>query len=253
MSDIRNIEMARIEAAKVSLGTSGDPIYQMILKQFALAEAGGKVLDFGAGTGSLARLLCTQEKVKTVTAADIYDFSSGETHAKLKWVFGDLNNPLPVADAMFDTIVAAEVIEHLENPRFVVREWFRLLKPGGLLLFSTPNNESWRAIISLVMKKHFVAFTGSNYPAHITALLQADMQRILQEAGFESPRFTYTDHGDLPKLTKITWQAVSFGLLKGARFSDNLLCIAKKPKIKKIVTTTYPLAPPCCMRLVVPP
>ena len=35
-------------------------------------------------------------------------------------------------------MVSAEVIEHLENPRGVAREWFRLLRPGGSVLLSTP-------------------------------------------------------------------------------------------------------------------
>lgn len=48
---------------------------------------------------------------------------------------------LPFADDSFDLIVAAWVFEHLEQPEQVCREIYRALKPGGRLIFLTPN--SW--------------------------------------------------------------------------------------------------------------
>jgi hypothetical protein len=42
-------------------------------------------------------------------------------------------------------------------------------------------------------------------------------------------RFHFTDHGGLPKLPAVSWQQVSLGLLKGCRFSDNVIAIAKAP------------------------
>src|SRR3712207_8867553 len=53
-------------------------------------------------------------------------------------------------------------------------EWFRLLRPGGTLIATTPNNESWRAILSLIARGHFIAFTDAGYPAHLTALTRAE-------------------------------------------------------------------------------
>jgi len=65
--------------------------------------------------------------------------------------------------------------------------------------------------------------------AHITALLRKDLVRILSEAGFSDVRFHFTDHGGLPKLPAVSWQQVSLGLLKGCRFSDNVIATAKAP------------------------
>ncbi|MEQ1472823.1 MAG: hypothetical protein ABLQ96_03320, partial [Candidatus Acidiferrum sp.] len=100
------------------------------------------------------------------------------------------------------------------------------LKPGGRLILSTPNNESIRSLIALILRGHFVAFQDSCYPAHITALLRRDLSRILSEAGFSNVRFHFTDYGGLPKLPAVTWQQISFGLLKGCPFSDNLIATA---------------------------
>jgi 2-polyprenyl-3-methyl-5-hydroxy-6-metoxy-1,4-benzoquinol methylase len=147
----------------------------------------------------------------------------------VSWIDWDLNEAIDISDHSFDVIVSAEVIEHLENPRAVAREWFRLLRPGGTLVFSTPNNESWRSLIALVLRGHFVAFSDTCYPAHITALVCKDIERILTEAGFSVPEFIFTNVGGIPKFPKLHWQTISAGLLKGIRYSDNLLAIAHKP------------------------
>ena len=147
---------------------------------------------------------------------------------RTEWIEQDLNMAIPNHDNRFDVIVAAEVVEHLENPRFMIREIFRLLRPGGTAIVSTPNNESWRSLLSLFFRGNFVAFTETSYPAHITALLRQDFSRIFLESKFSPPRFYFTDHGGLPGRPAITWQRLSFGLLRGLRFSDNIIALAKK-------------------------
>ena len=140
-----------------------------------------------------------------------------------------MNIPLPGHEGAFDVVVAAEVIEHLENPRFMIREIFRLLRPGGVAIVTTPNNESWRSLIALLVRGHFMAFGETGYPAHITALLRKDLTRIFQEASFSAPDFHFTDSGGVPGHPVVMWQQVSFNLLKGLRYSDNVLAIATKP------------------------
>ena len=80
------------------------------------------------------------------------------------------------------------------------------------------------------MRGHFVDFLDGSYPAHITALVRRDFQRLCQEAGFEPPRFSYTNHGGVPRLPRLRWQTVSAGLLRGRLFSDNVLMLARKPR-----------------------
>lgn len=48
-------------------------------------------------------------------------------------------------DRSFDLIVSTEVIERLENPRVVAREFARLMCLGGRLILTTPNLESARS------------------------------------------------------------------------------------------------------------
>jgi hypothetical protein len=74
-----------------------------------------------------------------------------------------------------------------------------------------------------------VAFIGNTYPAHITALLRLDAQRLLNEAGFDEITHTFSDHGGVPRWPTVSWQQVSVGRLRGLRYSDNWICTARKP------------------------
>jgi 2-polyprenyl-3-methyl-5-hydroxy-6-metoxy-1,4-benzoquinol methylase len=226
MSD-GSLRAHRLEAALATKGTSADPIYHTALSAAMTFDLGGDVLEFGAGTGSLVTRLLASGFTGRIICADILARPAG-IPAGVDWIQTDLNEPLPVRDCAFDAIISTEVIEHLESPRAVFREFHRLLRSGGRLLLTTPNQESIRSLAALILRGHFVAFLDGSYPAHITALLRADFERICAEAGFEAPRFGYTGSGGIPKIPSLCWQRVSFGLLKGRLFSDNLVVLTKK-------------------------
>ncbi|MEX2605708.1 MAG: methyltransferase domain-containing protein [Kiritimatiellia bacterium] len=51
----------------------------------------------------------------------------------------DLSKPLPFEDSSFDGVIATEVLEHLPNHSAIIAEVGRILKPGGVFIFTTPN------------------------------------------------------------------------------------------------------------------
>ena len=55
----------------------------------------------------------------------------------------DVNKKLPFKDNSFDLIWCSEVIEHLKNPAKTVKEFYRILRPGGKMLLTTPNSYCW--------------------------------------------------------------------------------------------------------------
>jgi len=222
MSD--ELRTQRVERAIRTGGTSAGPIYDAVWRKLEPLLR-GEVLDYGAGNGALTALLLASPLVRHVTAADLAPQPLVAHDPKVKWIAADLNEALELPSASFDVIAAVEVIEHLENPRAVAREWRRLLRPGGSLVMSTPNVESWRSLLSLAMRGHFVAFLEPSYPAHITALTAADVHRVLAEAGFSGINIGYTGYGLVPKL-RTSWQQLSIGLFTGRRYSDNLIAVA---------------------------
>lgn len=61
---------------------------------------------------------------------------------------GDLFR-LPIKDNKFDVVILGEVIEHLEEPRVVLREIHRILKSSGYILLDTPSQSN---IIDMILR-----------------------------------------------------------------------------------------------------
>jgi len=218
-----SLQKHRQLAAEASRGISSGPSYDLAQRLLNKIGNPGRILEFGAGTGNFARRLISEGVVTALTCADILKRPEN-LPASIEWIQADLNIPLTVPDVAFDTIICIEVVEHLENPRALFREFHRVLRPGGAVILTTPNQESLRSIASLALGRHFAAFLGASYPAHITALLELDFQRICAETGFETPRFDYTHTGRIPKLTQFRWP----GAFHGRLFSDNIGLLAHK-------------------------
>jgi SAM-dependent methyltransferase len=53
-------------------------------------------------------------------------------------VVADLNEPLPIDSGAADTVVSFSVLEHLREPETMLREAFRILKPGGTIVLQVP-------------------------------------------------------------------------------------------------------------------
>jgi 2-polyprenyl-3-methyl-5-hydroxy-6-metoxy-1,4-benzoquinol methylase len=218
----------RMKAAIGTQGISGDHIYAMIDQEINEHKLAGVVLDYGAGVGNLTRRLLGMGVFSEVVAVDMLPDQPDGLKVS-KWLQQDLNDSIPGFDGYFNVIIASEIIEHLENPRFLARELFRLCQPGGHIIITTPNNESILSLLALAIRGHFVQFDKGWYPGHITSLVRKDLIRILIEAGFDPIGFRFTDKGKLPGRPAHTWQEYSFGKLHGLRFSDNLLVSARKP------------------------
>lgn len=119
---------------------STSAIHQAVLRaiESALpAAASGDHLDVGSGTGELLRLVHSCYPFRSF-ACDYTNELVRVPDQKIDIV--DLNRePLPYEDDRFALVTCVETIEHLENFREVVREIHRVLQPGGVAIFSTPN------------------------------------------------------------------------------------------------------------------
>jgi 2-polyprenyl-3-methyl-5-hydroxy-6-metoxy-1,4-benzoquinol methylase len=114
------------------------------LSEPAIAHA--VVLDVGSGSGRLAAMLLREHPGWQAALVDrspaAVKFSSAYLDAtglarRAECRRGDLA-AIPYADASFDVVVAAEVLEHTSDPAASATELLRVLKPGGRLAISLP-------------------------------------------------------------------------------------------------------------------
>jgi len=133
---------------------------------------GGTVLDFGCGTGVLFEASATR-------AARIYGVDLVLDAARL-WVLKrgihqvtlvPAADVATIPDASVDLIVAAEVLEHIDDPTETLAFFRRVLKPGGALLVSLPTeNRAYR------LGRRLAGFSG-HYHDHDAWHIDANIQR----------------------------------------------------------------------------
>lgn len=112
-----------------------------------------KVLDIAAGSGAMCRRI--KDLGFSPSACDLVS-ENFNLHGEVPFWKHNLNSGLPPeAKDTFDAVVATDIIEHLENPRYFLRECFAALRPGGLLLMTTPNVDSHYSKALFVRSGHF--------------------------------------------------------------------------------------------------
>jgi len=107
------------------------------------------LLDAGSGRSAevLGRL---SGKVARAIGVDLVDFSPEARQMKVELLRSDLSE-IPVESGSVDMVISRAVMEHLENPLLVYREFNRVLRPGGTLIFLTPNLWDYASLIAKVV------------------------------------------------------------------------------------------------------
>lgn len=164
-----------------------------------------KVLDYGAGSGMHVDLW-----EKTFPQAELHfcDISSVAMekfktkyprHADRYYLVDE--NQSRGSDNIYDVIVSVEVMEHVEDLDFFLREISRLLKPGGHFIWTTPcaNRLSIEHVLSAITGR--IEQTNEGYrrwtwedPTHLRRLRSKEAESLLRKNGFSDVRFRFSSH-----------------------------------------------------------
>jgi SAM-dependent methyltransferase len=156
-------------------------------RDLALAPR-ARLLEVACGSGGPALFLAETFGVQVtgidinasgVAAANAAAAERGLTDAT-KFTTVDATAPLPFADESFDAVQCIDAINHLRDRPAVLLEWRRVLRPGGMLLYTDP------IVVTGILTSEEIATRSSiGFFLFVPA---GENQRLLREAGFELVR-----------------------------------------------------------------
>ena len=140
-----------------------------------------QLLDVGCGSGTLIGIL----KHRGFRVLGV-DFSAeaasvAESENGVQVLVGSIQQA-GFEEGIFDVVTLFHVMEHVTNPRELLSEVRRILKPNGCLVLQVPNIDSWQ---SKLFGAHWY---GLDIPRHVIDYSKAAMLRLLTDSGFSARR-----------------------------------------------------------------
>jgi SAM-dependent methyltransferase len=161
-------------------------------------EPGAEILEVGSAPLILTLALARQGYRVAGVDIDPSRFDGTITEHGLRVAGCDVETePLPFEDASFDAVILNEVLEHLRvNPVAALREARRVVRPGGVLLLSTPNLRSLDGIWNLTVHGRSFAIADNVYDeyqklerlghmGHVREYAPGDVEALLSRIGFD--------------------------------------------------------------------
>lgn len=154
------------------------------------------VLDAGCGR-SVPVLRKFLGKAERLIGVELVEFS--EVPAGIETYNCDLAS-IPLPDSSVDLIISRSVFEHLTEPDRVYREFHRILRPGGRVLFLTANNWDYGTLVARLIPNRFHAgivryvegrAEEDTFPTAYKTNSRGDIDKLCAQSGMEVLDFRY--------------------------------------------------------------
>ena len=132
--DVQNEYRKRYRAANPGWRSSGEQ-FEELVRSHVTPET--RVLDLGCGRGGVVELFWRDVRLAAGLDPDASSLAEHRSHGLP--VMRGRGEQLPFTAESFDLVVSIWVLEHLRDPRVVLGEVRRVLRPGGHFVFLTPN------------------------------------------------------------------------------------------------------------------
>ncbi len=142
-----------------------------------------KLLDVGCSSGAF--LVAAREMGMDAEGVEISPEASDAARRAGFRVHTGLLEEARYPDASFDAIALIELLEHLRDPRALLAECRRILRPGGVVMATTPNGASWTA---RAMGARWDVFSLNGMGGHVSFFNPGSLRLLAERAGFEVAR-----------------------------------------------------------------
>lgn len=192
------------------------------------------MVDFGCGDGSW--IDSVRHRYKRAVGIDIRGDEPGAVAFGWEFVHGDLNRAIALPDSSADAILANQVIEHVANPLHLFLEAYRLLRPEGVFVVTTPNVRYVRHLLRLAIEGRGPLTSGAGLrtraiwdDGHIHFFTTRDLEWLAHASGFSTVRteaLISTDR-DPMRLRRLLDRMRTRGIVKGL-LGGNVMSVAWK-------------------------
>ena len=150
----------------------------------------GPILEIGAGASgiTLDKSVAADAQQRKIIYADISEEALGNLQmAGVPALRFDASFPFPIRTASLSAVVTAELIEHLYDPRAFLKEIGRAVKPGGVLVLTTPNMATLQDRIRFALGRspRQVDPRHSYLRLHIRPMTKWMLKMLLDDAKFD--------------------------------------------------------------------
>ena len=175
-----------------------DELYGERIKQHL--QPGQRVLD--AGCGRYMTFCKNLAGIGHMVGIDLESTLETDNRKAPYGIRGDLNR-LPFPSGHFDMVISRSVIEHLEDPEQVFREFCRVLRPGGKAVILTPNKYDYVSVIAALtpywvhrslVSRIFQVPEDDVFPTHYRANTISSMRRTFEAAGMREVEIDTINH-----------------------------------------------------------
>lgn len=201
-------------------------------------SGGELVVDLGCGSGTWIESISSRyARAVGLDIGDSARTSRGGVVVGWDFIEQDLNaGAVPLPDGCADGVLANQAIEHVANPLRLVNEAHRILRPGGVLVVTTPNVRYLPHVMRLVVYGTGPMTSGEALrtsevwdDGHVHFLTARDLEWLARTAGFA--RFhteaLVSTTGGARRLRRALDRYRTRTLVKGL-FSGNVMLVAWK-------------------------
>lgn len=150
---------------------------------------GAEILDLGAGEGALSARLVDLGFIVTAADRDHQSFKCNDVqfHRVDFDSLEDIDKFVLTREDRFDAVIGIEVIEHVQDQWRYARQLLKMVRPGGLVLVTTPNITSWLSRLIFLFTGRFHQFADADLSyGHISPVSPWELGLILRSAGAEN-------------------------------------------------------------------